>query len=393
MALLHLEQAQRLAPDDARADLVTAFAHLVARREAEARRGFEAIIVKDPSARGASLGLLRCALLRADPEAAAAIALRTIGAGPDDTAFAAAATTTLADAGYGRHAARVSAAAAAARPADSGLAKAAVQAALAANEFDLAAKIAASFRDACAHDVRSFADLLQAQSAVPRLATAPLAVEICRRIESDAAVAPTLVAAARSVRAHALLTLGNPSEARAVAEIVISDSGSHADVETTQRALQIAGVAALDAGDPKEAARFLTRALESAPRDALLLNNAAWALAQDPATAARAQELALRATGIAPGVPAYWDTRGSCAAAAQDVQEAEASWRQALILFAATPDADPGARARTAIRLARLLRSTGHASAAQSIAAQVASFDPPAPDRERQEAARIATED
>ena len=49
--------------------------------------------------------------------------------------------------------------------------------------------------------------------------------------------------------------------------------------DALQRALQIAGVASIRLGDFREASRHLIRAIEGAPRDAVLLNNAAYAQA------------------------------------------------------------------------------------------------------------------
>ncbi len=392
LALLHVEEARKIAPDDARTDILAGFAHLAAYREPEARAAFESILAARPGERRASIGLVRCAVLRGDPDAAVALSEAWAAAHPEDITYAVVTTDALRAAGFLRHAAVVATTRHAALPGDERLAQLAVQSNLAAKRNAEAAAAATKFEGACAPDQRSGALLLAAEVAAATPASAAEALQISEKLTSGAAEGGDVALIARTTRIRAFLMLRRNAEALAEAKAVLADprTGSRRDVSL--RALVDGGAAACELRDLKAAEDLLGRAALLDPSNATAFNNLAWVLQQDPASAGRALAAAVRATTLDPAVANFWDTRGTCAATAKNGPDAVASWREALRLHEAAPAASPRARARTAIRLAKFLRESGDEAGARAVAADVARFAPPPPAEELAEAAAIASE-
>jgi tetratricopeptide (TPR) repeat protein len=219
--------------------------------------------------------------------------------------------------------------------------------------------------------------LLLAASALDQSpAGAEEALGLARRARSAPSLPPRGVPLAWAVEARALRTLGWRDEALAAARQGLAASEAPLPVEVERNLQRVVGLCAFDRRETAAAVEAFRRVADLAPRDPDALNDLAWALAHEPATAAEALRIAARATDARPGDPNLWSTRAVAASAAADAKDAERSFRACLTLHEAAPATDPDARARAALRFAKFLSAAGRGEEAVAIARGVAGWKP-----------------
>jgi tetratricopeptide (TPR) repeat protein len=367
-----LDAAARASPV---AGLLRGFVALAERRPDAADAEFVAVLAADPDESAAQSGRVAAALAAGRPDAATALHAEWRKRFPDDREFALTSVRLFGRAGRVADAASMAEAALAASPADVALGAECARALVAAGRRKdavaafrgVAARVPPAEKAAC--ELRLGAFLLGA----PGLAGDALG--LARRV-ADASDPGGLVALeARVLESEALLAAGRTSEAEVAAQALVRRWDRvvtpPAEERLEARVRFVLGTAA--SASPRrhgEATRHLERCLELAPSDEAATNNLAWLLSRRSGGAVEGAALAKRLTTRAPGVPAYWDTRAACSAAVDDDADAESSWRRAMDLAAAAPDADSVARARTALRYARFLASRNRAADARRVAAQ-----------------------
>ncbi len=91
----------------------------------------------------------------------------------------------------------------------------------------------------------------------------------------------------------------------------------------------------LDLGRAEEACGLYEKALNLAPRNALVMNNLAWSLARQGKELPRAEDLARQAVAVRPDNASFWDTLGLVQRLRGENAQAARSYHQALRL-------DPG---------------------------------------------------
>jgi len=206
---------------------------------------------------------------------------------------------------------------------------------------------------------RGVAQLLLVRALVTYKKAPREAVDLAEQLSSDPSL--EVRAVARALMGEAWLTLGETARARGVVDELTADWENDVPATAEARAVEttirfVRGVLALVDKFYPAAVNDLARCRELEPRNLVVRNNLAWALAHTTDGALRGHQLAVALTKEIQHVPSYWDTRGLAAERSGQVKDAELAYRRALQLFAATTKATDGAS--THLRLVKLLNKT-----------------------------------
>ncbi|MCG3136105.1 MAG: Beta-barrel assembly-enhancing protease [Planctomycetes bacterium] len=393
--LLHAAAARSLGAGDVHVAALEAAAHLVAGREPDAEAAIALALAANPGDLSVRRLAIRIRLRRPETaDGAVADAIAGVRGAADQTSHVVDLARAFAERQRFSDAVRILDAAREENPSEMLYADFAVQFSFSAGDpAGAAARAAAWAASRPRDDARALLLAGMAQASQPDPAAREAGIAALAALESAPGTPSPIAQAAASFRAQSLLVLGRKEDAREAAEAVlrVRDATGRAD-PVRSRCLHVAGVAAALMDDTAAATTHLAQAVAVQPNDPELLNNAAWVLSKSPQHAQRAFEYADRAARAVPQSPNYWDTRGTAALAAGKFEDAIASWQQALRIHATVPELDPGARARTAMRLSDALHAAGQPEASRAAAAQVLQFQPAPPadlaERAREAAAR-----
>jgi tetratricopeptide (TPR) repeat protein len=391
LAMVHAAVLEKTDPDSPALPLLHGFAHVQSGRFDEAERSLAEARRRAPESPWPVLGLVRLSIARDDVAAALAAVRTWTTERPDDVVLAVAASEELNVAGRAVEAAGILRDVARSNPGRVDAAGRAVDLLASAGRTDEAVAAAREFRAAAQGLAVPAADILVARALTSDAPTAAEGLRLVRTTLADPGLPEGLRREARLVEARALLLSGSPAAARDAATAVLGELGEGAAPESEFAARDTRGLAASALGDWRSAAADLRRCVAIRPRDPRALNNAAWALAQVPESAAEGLALSRRATALRPGDPNYWSTRAVAAQAAGESDDAARSYAECLRRHEMAPAADPAGRARNALRFARHLRNEGRTERAVDVARSVAGFRPPPPAdllREAEELAR-----
>jgi tetratricopeptide (TPR) repeat protein len=359
---------------DAAGRLLCAFADAGARRFDEAERAFAAVLDAEPACAPAVVGRVLVDLGRGESATALARVAAWRSTRPDERDVTIAASILLARAGLEADAARLAEECAKGRPSDS----------VAARHLSAMLRRAGRPADAVAAARRFLERAPSGSETDARLAVAEVsilcridledAVATVRAVAADASASTRRRVTAAVIEAEALSAMARWSEAETracgvVAALAESSDRGPASRRLEARARFVVGYVAAQSSPPRrgEAVEQFSKCLELDPLNAEVANDLAWVLAQSRDTAKRALDLAQRATTASPRDASYWDTRAAAADRAGDPDDADASWRKALILQPRVTKDDLRRRAEYALRYASFLRDRAQNDAARAI--------------------------